>query len=208
MSFGIERQSDQYGAFVDDAGIYAARDHFTADVVVDDLKDFLAPNQITAGLLDTRHAYTGVDSYALPSEPEGYDPEGRRAHDEEYGHHLEAPEDPYGGVPPETPLQPLDDMLEHARRPLPYGPPPSFRSARRLEADGGLTAAMAPAQPAAPAAPVWLGHTYVPGQRVGLPYQGVTIPGTIVGLEGTNVAVLWDDHQFTVEEPAGIQPLY
>ena len=68
--------------------------------------------------------------------------------------------------------------------------------------------AVAPAQPAAPAAPVWLGHTYAPAHRVGMPWRGQTLPGTVTHLDGTNVGVRWDDGQHSVEEPSAIHPLY
>jgi hypothetical protein len=106
--------------------------------------------------------------------------------------------------------------------------PPSFNEARRLHADGGpgnatedlnesisiyggeahTALAVTPAQPAAPAAPVWLGHMYAPGHRVGMPWRGTTIPGTVTHLEGTNLGVRWDDGQHSVEEPGGIRPLH
>lgn len=88
----------------------------------------------------------------------------------------------------------------------------------RLDAKSGLLGgepehwvtalAVAPAQPAPPAAPVWLGHTYAPAHRVGMPWRGQTLPGTVTHLEGTNVGVRWDDGQHSVEEPSAIHPLY
>lgn len=65
-----------------------------------------------------------------------------------------------------------------------------------------------PAQPAAPGQPVWLGHTYAPGHRVGLPWRGADIPGTVTHLDGTQVGVRWDDGQHSVEEPGDIRPLH
>lgn len=71
------------------------------------------------------------------------------------------------------------------------------------------TAAAAPmAPPAAPAAPVWLGHAYAPAHRVGMPWRGKTLPGTVTHLDGTNVGVRWDDGQHSTEEPSAIHPLY
>lgn len=75
--------------------------------------------------------------------------------------------------------------------------------------DRWVTALAAPmAQPTAPTPPVWLGHTFAPGHRVGMPWRDTTIPGTVTHLEGTNVGVRWDDGQHSVEEPAGIRPLH
>jgi len=77
------------------------------------------------------------------------------------------------------------------------------------EPEHWVTALAAPqAQPAAPAAPVWLGHTYAPAHRVGMPWRGQTLPGTVTHLDGTNVGVRWDDGQHSVEEPSAIHPLY
>lgn len=89
------------------------------------------------------------------------------------------------------------DRLD-AKSALPGGEPERWPTA----------AAVGPAQPAPPADPVWLGHTYVPGHRVGMPWHDSVLPGTVTHLEGTNVGVRWDDGQHSSEEAGAIQPLY
>lgn len=153
---------------------------------------------------------SGIDNYAHPdplphqeNEPEqdSYDV-GPSPYEEAYAQE------------PAPPVQPLHQMLDEYRTPPPTEPPgpPSFNTARRQESDGGpelrTGLAVAPAQPGAPAAPVWLGHTYVPGHRVEMPWRDGAFPGTITHLEGYNIGVLWDDGQHTVEEPQGVRPLY
>lgn len=248
MTFGIERQSDQYGAFSDDPGVYASRDHVAVYDVPDGVPEYLVGRSIQAGLLNTRTAY-GDPAGPLETNfsrvpPEGYDEEAEL---DPYGHSHQLPtDDPYAAQDPHAvPVQPLDQFHE-MHHPDDFSnyhnaePPPSFNQARRLTADDGpdfgtfqtdiytpgdrldprsslhgteperwLTAlAVPPAQPAAPAAPVWLGHTYVPGHRVGMPWRDGVIPGTITHLEGYNVGVRWDDGQHSVEEPSGITPLH
>lgn len=60
-------------------------------------------------------------------------------------------------------------------------------------------AAMAPQMPAA--------GGYQPGHRVGLPWRGDVIRGTVIGLDGDSAAVRWDDGQYSSEEPHNIQLL-
>jgi hypothetical protein len=101
---------------------------------------------------------------------------------------------------------------------LPAFTPNLYSPERRQDANSMLlggepehwvtAAAVTPAQPAAPAAPVWLGHSFVPAHRVGMPWRGQTLPGTVTHLDGTNVGVRWDDGQHSVEEPSAIHPLY
>lgn len=60
--------------------------------------------------------------------------------------------------------------------------------------------AVAPQQPL-------LGGGYQIAHRVGLPWRGNLIPGTVINLDGPNVAVRWDDGQYSTEEPHNIQLL-
>jgi hypothetical protein len=87
---------------------------------------------------------------------------------------------------------------------------PSFSAARQHTAGGLAIQALGvpPTQPAQMAEPVWLGHTFAPAHRVGMPWRGSMIPGTVTHLEGTEVGVRWDDGQHSVEEPSAIRPLY
>ncbi|AON96889.1 hypothetical protein BI081_gp218 [Mycobacterium phage Tonenili] len=55
--------------------------------------------------------------------------------------------------------------------------------------------------------PGWVGHGYVPGHRVGLPWRDTVIPGTVTHLDGQQVGIRWDDGQHTTEEPADLRPL-
>lgn len=52
-----------------------------------------------------------------------------------------------------------------------------------------------------------LGGGYQPAHRVGLPWRDQVIPGTVIGLDGPNVNVRWDDGQYSIEEPHNIQLL-
>lgn len=67
------------------------------------------------------------------------------------------------------------------------------------------TAAGPAAVPAQMQAPMSGG--YQPAHRVGLPWRDQVIPGTVIGLDGPNVAVRWDDGQYSTEEPHNIQLL-
>ena len=60
---------------------------------------------------------------------------------------------------------------------------------------------------AAPAAPQGPGHGFLPAHRVGLPWRDQVIPGTVIGLDGPQVGVRWDDGQYSSEEPHNIQLL-
>lgn len=51
------------------------------------------------------------------------------------------------------------------------------------------------------------GGGYQIGHRVGLPWRGENIPGTVIGLSGPNVNIRWDDGQYSNEEPHNIQLL-
>ena len=62
--------------------------------------------------------------------------------------------------------------------------------------------AMDPAQMQAP-----MGGGFMPAHRVGLPWRDQIIPGTVINLDGPNVAVRWDDGQYSTEEPHNIQLL-
>lgn len=55
--------------------------------------------------------------------------------------------------------------------------------------------------------PGWVGHGYVPGHRVGLPWRDQLIPGTVTHLDGQEVGVRWDDGQHSSEEAADLRPL-
>lgn len=59
----------------------------------------------------------------------------------------------------------------------------------------------------APAPPVPGASAYLPGHRVGLPWRDQVIPGTVIGLDGPQVAIRWDDSQHSSEEPHNIQLL-
>lgn len=48
---------------------------------------------------------------------------------------------------------------------------------------------------------------YQPAHRVGLPWRESVIPGTVIGLDGPNVGVRWDDGQYSTEEPHNIRLL-
>lgn len=68
--------------------------------------------------------------------------------------------------------------------------------------------AAAPAQdPAAMAPQIPAGGGFQPAHRVGLPWRDSVIPGTVIGVDGPNVAVRWDDGQYSTEEPHNIQLL-
>lgn len=97
----------------------------------------------------------------------------------------------------------------------------SFLEARRLTADGGpgnptedlngtvstygdeITAAAMQPQ----VVPGWVGHGYVPGHRVGLPWRNQVIPGTVTHLDGPQVGIRWDDGQHSTEEPSDLRPI-
>lgn len=241
----IERQGSQYAPFVNDAGIYAARDrkavHDEADVA-----SLLRGPSIHAGLLE-RHAVdvSGMDpdSHAyhqeLPPGPGGEwmgDETGHPAPQREYN--------PFSGYEPTSTDEHLRELVGedddsgynwgpepdhdpgiepgphpdfHGDAPHPIGTPtylpnrPSFSAARSIELIGGpaFTALAVPsAQPQQPAEPVWLGHTFAPSHRVGLPWRDQLIQGTVTYLDGTDVGVRWDDGQHSVEEPSAIRPLY
>lgn len=51
------------------------------------------------------------------------------------------------------------------------------------------------------------GGGYQIAHRVGLPWRGKVIPGTVINLDGPNVAIRWDDGQYSTEEPHNIQLL-
>ncbi|QWT30407.1 hypothetical protein OLP41_gp201 [Mycobacterium phage I3] len=55
--------------------------------------------------------------------------------------------------------------------------------------------------------PGWVGHGYVPGHRVGLPWRDSVIPGTVTHLDGQQLGIRWDDGQHSTEEPADLRPL-
>ena len=59
----------------------------------------------------------------------------------------------------------------------------------------------------APAPPVPGAHAYQPAHRIGLPWRDQVIPGTVIGLDGPQVAVRWDDGQYSNEEAHNIRPL-
>lgn len=226
MTYGIQTQSQQYGAFSDDSGIYAQRDRVAVYDVPDGVPEYLVSEMrpsITAGLLNTRQAGFGAypDTNAFGREDlHGHGFDDGEEHFDDGGYGPPPEEDPYAGHDPHhLPLQPLDQFVEQRQiQPLAPEPPGHFSLARRRTAEGDgpdsmadrtLTAlAVPPAQPAPPAAPVWLGHTYAPGHRVGLPWRGRIIPGTVTHLEGYNVGVRYDDGQHAVEEPSAIQPLH
>lgn len=60
----------------------------------------------------------------------------------------------------------------------------------------------------APVDPVWLGHGYAPGNRIGLHWRDGTIPGTVTHLDGPKIGVRWDDGQHSTEEPQDIHRLH
>ena len=78
-------------------------------------------------------------------------------------------------------------------------------SAVRPEDHFGHTAAAAVMDPTQMQVP--LGGGYQPAHRVGLPWRDQVIPGTVIGLDGPNVNVRWDDGQYSIEEPHNIQLL-
>ena len=51
------------------------------------------------------------------------------------------------------------------------------------------------------------GGGYQIGHRIGLPWRDQVIPGTVIGLDGPQVAVRWDDGQHSSEEPRNIHLL-
>jgi hypothetical protein len=51
------------------------------------------------------------------------------------------------------------------------------------------------------------GGGYQIGHRVGLPWRENVIPGTVIGLDGPNTNIRWDDGQYSTEEPRNIQLL-
>lgn len=255
MTFGIERQSDQYGAFQADPGLYASRDRVAIYDVPDGVPEYLASARpsITAGLLDVRRVAFGPEGDPRDLYGDGMGEEGPGYYEGDphgYDHLVPPRRDPESEPNPHAPLpvQPLDQFQEQ-HHPDDFAnyhnpAPPSFNAARHLTADDGpasgdmnalftpglyspekmmdhkstlfggdperwVTAlAVPPAQPAPPAAPVWLGHTYAPGHRVGMPWRDQTLPGTVTHLEGYNVGVRWDDGQHSIEEPHNIQPLH
>lgn len=208
MSMPIQRQQEQYEAFTGDTAIRAVREPVATVYVDHDVHDYLAGPSIHAGLNNTRAAaYDAVPGFhdrTPPSLSDLYEHEPRHIDPDDFQREFPHGEPPPG--PPEggMPVQPLDDMLEHVYRPDPRS---SFSAARREGGPIKQAAPVPPAQPPAPAPPVWLGHAYVPGNRVGLPWRGQHIPGTVTHLEGTDVGVRWDDGQHSVEEPGGIRPL-
>lgn len=57
----------------------------------------------------------------------------------------------------------------------------------------------------APQAPVAGG--YQPGHRVGLPWRDQVVRGTVIGVDGPEAIIRWDDGQYSNEEPRNIQLL-
>lgn len=190
------------------------------------------PRAFHAGDFDAQY------DHSRPSMSDLYAHEPRHLTHEEFDEEFPHGEPPPGGPEPGVPLMPLHQMLEHSYRPDPPEPPSFSEARRRTADGGPelepfnpnlyspadrlrwesqaagadnkwVTAqTVLPAQPQAPGQPVWLGHTFAPGHRVGLPWRDRDIPGTVTHLDGTDVGVRWDDGQHSVEQAGDIRPLY
>ena len=57
-------------------------------------------------------------------------------------------------------------------------------------------------QPVMPAA-----GGFLPAHRVGLDWRDSTVPGTVIGLDGDQLSVRWDDGQYTSEDPTEVHLL-
>lgn len=234
MTYPIQRQGETYGIF-DEGDLRFAKEHTTRDLP-SGLANMLGGPRITAGMHDTRYD-PRVDGY-----PEPYGEQPSLADLQDDGPYQMSGDDFDAEYPngepqhenydafreqPQAPLQPLNEMLEHTRRPDMPAPPhdylaqfrphlASFTEARHLMAGGPAPStidktalAEAPAQPQAPAqaVPGWIGHGYAPGHRVGLPWREQVIPGTVTHLDGPEVGIRWDDGQHSTEEPSDLRPL-
>lgn len=235
MSMPIQRQSESYGYF--DEGPRFARDRASSDLPrgLAGVINSMGP-RITGGMLNTRTAVNvdGMDDHAyhteLPSGPGGDwigDEDGYRAPRREWN--------PDSGYEPtdederRSELVGEDDASEYNWGPEPYDPhldghpeqapdygveDPSFgeydkplndwehetesRQASRHPFD---REAFASAPPVPGASSYSLGH------RVGTDWRDRTIRGTVIGLDGPQVAVRWDDGQHSNEEPHNIHLL-
>lgn len=144
---GIVRQSDQYAAFDNTP---RAERVANEDPPEDVIAGFTRGRSVGAGMnnpkgIKRQHFAGDVDQWGWENEHPHADPDAeelsyRDPHMTD-DYYAEPPTHGPGGYPHDddpnagydTPLQPLDDMVEHYRRP----PPPSFNLARRRTADDG-----------------------------------------------------------------------
>lgn len=91
-----------------------------------------------------------------------------------------------------------EDTMRHIDEQLAAG----FHEAARTAA--GAAPVQDPAA-MAPQAPVAGG--YQPGHRVGLPWRDQVVRGTVIGVDGPEAIIRWDDGQYSNEEPRNIQLL-
>lgn len=182
----------------------------------------------TFGMPPESHAYHTEEQEPFTSGPGrsfnpdyGYEPSGydeRRTEavqgDDESGYNW----GPAPGHDPAAEPGPHPDF--HDGTPHPFGTPvyqpsrgsyarrhSSFSGARpRLDRSGPTKEAFG-TMPQQQQVPMWPGHGYAPGHRVGLPWRDQVIPGTVTHLDGQLVGVGWDDRQHSSEEPADLRPL-
>jgi hypothetical protein len=106
------------------------------------------------------------------------------------------------------------DMRHHGHDPMDQGDPrtyqgePEFANIHHPNYPQYMRQRGLQPRTAAPVqAPVVGAHGYQPAHRVGLPWRESVIPGTVIGLDGPNVGVRWDDGQYSTEEPHNIRLL-
>jgi hypothetical protein len=94
-----------------------------------------------------------------------------------------------------------DDESGYNWGPEPYDP----REASRLPFDRVAGAESAPVAP--PQMQPLQAGGYQIGHRIGLDYHGKQFPGTVIGVDGNNANIRWDDGQYSSEEPHNIRLL-
>ena len=139
---GITRQSEQYDIFDNTPKPERVANEDPPEHII---HEFTKGRSVGAGQLNPRgirrqhFAGQWENDIGRPGPlhpPDFYDEDTTEMREREEEHrrrnpHLydeEPPEDPYGGVAPETPLIPLHQMLEEHSRPLPPEPPEHFGS--------------------------------------------------------------------------------
>lgn len=79
------------------------------------------------------------------------------------------------------------------------GTEPCASKSCRKKTSARVALAPAPVDPAAAQMP--MGGGLLPAHRVGLDWRDRTVPGTVIGVDPSQVHIRWDDGQYTSEEP-------